>query len=470
MRRTRIVATLGPATDGLERDLVRLGVDVVRLNFSHGSPTEHARRCDAVRAAGRELGRPVAVLQDLAGPKIRVGRLQGGRPITLETGHTLRITNADVAGDARRISCTYSKLAQDVRTGDHLLLDDGRMRLVVTAVTGQEVVTVVEQGGLLGEHKGINLPGVAISAPALTATDTAHLAFGLKELDVDYVALSFVRSAEDVRQARDAIRALGRQTPLIAKVEKPEAVEHLKAIAGASDGLMVARGDLGVELAPESVPVLQKTIIQLARAEGIPVITATQMLESMTEAETPTRAEAADVANAVWDGTDGVMLSGETAVGRHPGLVVQMMDRIVRSAEASVQPRGDHRPTGRRFHRRSAAIAEAARVLADDLHAAAIVGHTRTGRTARLLSSGRPATPIYAFSPDEHVSRHLTLWWGVTPIHQPLASDVEANIASMKAALLTTGSVRPGSLVVLTGSQPLKRNVRTNFIRFEKIG
>lgn len=470
-RRTKIVATLGPATDGQERELLERGVDVVRLNFSHGTPAEHERRCAAVRAAARELSCQVAVMQDLQGPKIRVGSLMGGGPIALEDGQTLRITTEPITGDAQRISSTYPKLAQDVRPGDHLLLDDGRLRLTVTCISGAEIVTRVDRGGLLGEHKGMNLPGVDVSEAALTEADHVNLEFGLHQLGVDYVALSFVRSADDVRQARKAIRSLGRDTPVIAKLEKPEAIQHLEAITRASDGLMVARGDLGVELAPEDVPMLQKRIIQRANAEGIPVITATQMLESMIEADSPTRAEAADVANAVWDGTGAVMLSGETAVGRHPGRVVEMMDRIVRSAEAAATEPGRHYPpSGRRFGRQAAAIAHAARVLAEDLGAAAILGHTRTGKTAHLLSSGRPAVPIYAFSASREVCRQLALWWGVAPVHLSLASDLEANVAGMKRALLSTGRIAESDLLVITGSQPLKRGVHTNFVRFELAG
>src|SRR5579884_1457144 len=333
-RRTKLVATLGPATDGLEHDLLGAGLDVARLNFSHGTLEEHAARCAAVRAAAQVLGRPVAVMQDLQGPKIRVGRLAGGGPVHLVEGQTLRITTRQVVGTAEVVSCTYAHLAHDVGPGDRVLLDDGLLRLTVTGIEGDTVVTRVAEGGPLGEHKGINLPGVAISAPALTDKDRRDLAFGLDRLDVDYVALSFVRTAREVRDARVLVRALGHETPLVVTLEKPEALEDLDGILGAADAVMVARGDLGVELSPEQVPGVQVQVIREANRRGLPVITATEMLQSMITRTRPTRAEASDVAHAVWDGTDAVMLSGETAVGQHPLLALQTMERIVHAAEA----------------------------------------------------------------------------------------------------------------------------------------
>jgi pyruvate kinase len=380
VRRAKIVATLGPATDGLELDLVRAGLDIARLNFSHGTAAEHARRCAAVRDAARSTGRSIAVMQDLQGPKIRVGALVGGGPVQLQVGQQLVITREDVVGTAHRICCTYQHLATDVQAGDRVLLDDGRIRLSVLGVSDGEVTARVEEGGPLGEHKGINLPGVAVSAPAITEKDRADLVFGMQELGVDYVALSFIRTAEEVRSAQELMKSVGRVAPIVVKLEKGEAIENLDAIIKVADAVMVARGDLGVELAPEQVPMLQKRIIQRANQRGIPVITATQMLESMITEETPTRAEASDVANAVWDGSDAVMLSAETATGRHPLLVLGMMDRIVRAAEsADVMPsqvgRGrDDRPRGY-----AAAVTHAARVLAEDLDASAAVARSCAG-------------------------------------------------------------------------------------------
>ncbi|MBV9581514.1 MAG: pyruvate kinase, partial [Chloroflexi bacterium] len=370
-RRVKIVATLGPATDGLEHELVAAGLDVARLNFSHGTPDEHARRCTAIRAAARALGRSVAVMQDLQGPKIRVGTLVGGGPVQLEPGHELVIsTHPGLTGTAERVGCTYPHLASDVQPGDRILLDDGRIRLTALSTEYGEVVTRVEEGGALGEHKGINLPGVAVSSPAITDKDREDLAFGIRELGVDYVALSFVRTAGEVRTAQELIRGLGGTAPLVVKLEKNEAIANLVAIMRTADAVMVARGDLGVEIAPEQVPMLQKRIIHQANRRGIPVITATQMLESMTVDETPTRAEATDVANAVWDSTDAVMLSGETAVGRHPVHVLRMMDRIVRAAEGSdVMPLRNGNALADQARGRAAAVTHAARVLAEDLDA-----------------------------------------------------------------------------------------------------
>jgi pyruvate kinase len=468
-RRAKIVATLGPATDGLELELVRAGLDVARLNFSHGTAADHERRCAAIRSAAKSLGREVAVMQDLQGPKIRVGTLVGGGPVELIEGKELAITTRDIVGTAERISCTYSGLAPDVQAGDRLLLDDGRIRLSVLEVHEGEVKTRIEEGGPLGEHKGINLPGVKVSAPALGDKDRADLAFGLLELQVDYVALSFVRAVEDVHTAQQLMREFGRTVPCIVKLEKSEAIDNLEPIMQVADGVMVARGDLGVELAPETVPMLQKQIIQRANQRGIPVITATQMLESMMVEEVPTRAEASDVANAVWDGTDAVMLSGETAAGRHPLLAIQMMDRIVRAAEsADMLPRVgralEDRPRGY-----AAAVTHAARVLAEDLDAHAIAGVTRTGLTAELLSRGRARVPIYAFTPDPSVCRRLALWWGVTPVHMPLADALETNIAAMEHHLVQCRAAAPADTIVITGSHPFEAGFHTNFVKFHVV-
>jgi pyruvate kinase len=471
VRRVKIVATLGPATDGLEGALVAAGLDVARLNFSHGTRAEHAQRAAVIRQAAKDAGRCVAILQDLQGPKIRVGALVGGGPVQLREGQELTISSHEEVGTAERVGCTYAQLAKDVKPGDRILLDDGKIRLTVLASGDGEVQTKVEEGGPLGEHKGINLPGVSVSAPAVTDKDRADMAFGLQELGVDYVALSFVRSADEVRAAHDLMRSLGRTAPLVVKLEKGEAIDNLDEIMHVADAVMVARGDLGVELAPEQVPMLQKRIIQRANYRGIPVITATQMLESMITEETPTRAEATDVANAVWDGSDAVMLSAETAAGRHPVLAVAMMSRIVRAAESSDvmpaqgTPRREDRPRGY-----AAAVTHAARVLAEDLEASAIVGVTRSGLTAELLSRGRARVPIFAFTPDEEVARRLALWWGISPVHQPLADGLESNIAAMERYLLEHASAQEADTVVITGSHPFASGVHTNFVKFHVLG
>ncbi len=467
MRRTKIVATLGPATDGIETELVKAGLDVARLNFSHGTQAEHAARAEAIRAAAANAGRPVAVMQDLQGPKIRVGRLKA--PLDLTEGDVLTIMAHDIVGDDGCIGCTYDALAEDVKPGDTLLLDDGRIRLRALTSGGGRVEAKVEEGGRLTEHKGINLPGVKVSAPALTATDRANLEFGLAELKVDYVALSFVRTAEEVQDARKIIHAHGSGTPIVVKIEKPEAIQHLDAIITATDAVMVARGDLAVELAPERVPMLQKRIIHAANARGIPVITATQMLESMVSEDFPTRAEATDVANAVWDGTDAVMLSEETAAGKHPVAAIKMMDRIVHEAEATqLTSHADWLPDRRR--QREAAVTHAAQVLAEDLEAVAILGVTRTGRTAQLLSRARVKAPVLAFSPDEQVCRALALWWGVQPVHHPLVHGEELMVADMERYVLAHIPAASGHPVVVVGAQPFKAGTHTNFVRYHVLG
>jgi pyruvate kinase len=472
-RRVKIVATLGPATDGREYELVEAGLDVARLNFSHGTQEEHARRCRAIRDAARGLGRSLAVMQDLQGPKIRVGSLAGGGPVELEEGRELVIcTDESLVGTADRVGCTYAELAHDVRAGDRILLDDGRIRLTALATRDGEVVTRIEDGGPLGEHKGINLPGVAVSAPAVTDKDKSDMDFGLRELNVDYMALSFVRTADDVASARERIQGLGRNVPVVVKLEKGEAIDNLGAVMDLADAVMVARGDLGVELAPERVPMLQKRIIHQANRRGLPVITATQMLESMIVDETPTRAEATDVANAVWDGSDAVMLSAETAAGRHPVLALSMMDRIVRAAEGAdvMPPFGDPEAAAEPQVSPAAAVTHAARVLAADLAASAIVGISRTGQTAELLSRGRGRVPVYAFTSDSDVAQRLALWWGVTPVLRQIDDDLEANISAMERYLTEQRRAMAGETVVITGSHPFVQGVHTNFVRFHVLG
>jgi pyruvate kinase len=415
-----------------------------------------------VRAAAARLGCTAAVLQDLQGPKIRSGRLEGGGPVHLDTGSEIRITTRETAGNARVLSTTYEALPSDVQPGDRVLLDDGRLRLRVLSTGPEEVRARVEHGGLLGEHKGINLPGVAVSTPALTAKDRADVEFGLN-VGVDYLALSFVRDAEEIRAARRFVRSLGARVPLIAKLEKPEAIQRLDLILAASDGVMVARGDLGVELSPERVPTIQKTIIRKANRLGKPVITATQMLESMVTQPGPTRAEATDVANAVWDGTDAVMLSAETAVGEYPVEAVQVMARIL--AEAEKQPPRSERRVGRTTH--AHAISQAARSLAEDLDVQAIACFTRTGRTAQLLAQSRPRAPIFAFALDPAVERRLALWWGVRPLLCQMAHNTDALIAHMEHVLRERGLVQVGGNVVIVGAIPV--GSPTNFLKLHQV-
>jgi pyruvate kinase len=353
-----------------------------------------------------------------------------------------------------------------VQPGDPILLDDGKLRLRVISSGAEDLLARVEHGGPLGEHKGINLPGVKVSAPALTDKDRADLAFGLSQ-GVDYVALSFVRAAADLHEARRAVEALGGKVPLITKLEKPEAIEQLDAILAASDGVMVARGDLGVELPPERVPMIQKQIIRKANQLGKPVITATQMLESMVNSPTPTRAEASDVANAVWDGTDAVMLSGESAIGRYPVETVQVMDRIIAEAEKQL-PRPMERSSTRANH--AQAISRAARALAEDLGAVAIACFTRSGRTAQLLSQQRPGVPIYAFTNDPALARRLVLWWAVEPLACAVPPNTDALILQMEHTLLERGLAQSGQSIVIVGAIPQRGDVRTNFLKVHRIG
>jgi pyruvate kinase len=475
MRRAKIVATVGPACSDASvlETLLAEGVDVARLNFSHGSRDGHAQVLDRIRAASRHLGRAVAVLQDLQGPKIRTGPLAAGSGgVTLAAGAEIVLTTeGEVRGDARLVSTTYPHLAEDVRPGDRLLVDDGLIELRVLSSDGVRVRAEVVEGGRLGEHKGINLPGVALRAETLSAKDREDLAFGISH-GVDYVALSFVRTEDDVAACRAEMERAGRIVPVIAKIEKPEAIERLDAIVAAADGVMIARGDLGVEIVPERVPLLQKEICRRANAAAKPVIIATQMLESMIEHPRPTRAEASDVANAIWDGADALMLSGETASGKYPLAAVQMMDRIVREAESAVPPRevriGALGPAGAAPDA-SAVIAAAACDAAAVAGAVAICCFTLRGETARLLARYRPAVPIVAFSPDQAIRRRLALCWGVEPkVMEPLQNaDLMAELVAQR--LVEERIARVGDRVVLVHGSPLGIPGRTNSIRLHEI-
>jgi pyruvate kinase len=485
------VCTLGPASDGEERieALLRAGMDVTRVNFSHGTQEEHARRIAAVRAVAARLGRPVAILQDLQGPKIRTGVLAGGGPVTLRSGQDFTITTEPVAGDSQRVSTTYTPLPSDVKASDRILLSDGAIELRVREVAGAEVRCSVVQGGELAEHQGINLPGVALSAPALTEKDREDLVFGVGQR-VDYIALSFVRRPEDVREAKHLLAAALAQAPrppeprlaglhpsayaaeetipLIAKLEKPEAIERLEEILEVADGVMVARGDLGVELPLEQVPLIQKRVIARANALGLPVITATQMLESMIHSPRPTRAEASDVANAILDGTDAVMLSGETAVGAYPVEAVRVMVRIAEETDAHGRAARAGAAAG---HAGLAhAVSAAAQTLAERARARLIVVFTRTGASARLISQERPDAAIAAFTPFETVYRRLALWWGVEPRRSELQGDTEELIAWVDAHLQTEGLAARGEDVVIVGGMPLAGRARTNFVKLHRVG
>ncbi|MBI4870403.1 MAG: pyruvate kinase [Candidatus Riflebacteria bacterium] len=471
MRRTKIVCTIGPASRSpavLEK-LIRAGMDVARLNFSHGTHEEHAAVLLAIREASARLGKPIAVLQDLQGPKIRVGILADGA-VTLESGATFTLTTRSVPGSAQVVSTTYAELPRDVRPGAVLLLDDGLIELEAVSVDETDVVCKVVTGGLLKQKKGINLPGTAVSAPSLTAKDRDDLGFGLRH-DVDFVALSFVRRPEDLEEVRRVMRAENKKVPLIAKLEKPEALEHLHAIMEASDGVMIARGDMGVELPPERVPVVQKQILDRAHVAGVPVITATQMLESMTGHPRPTRAEASDVANAIFDGTDAIMLSAETATGDYPVEAVKMMARIARAAEASPRHFVTH-GTGCTSEPYSFAEAtcQAARDAAQAVKAKLVVAFTRTGSTARTISRLRPRQPIIAFTPDPAVQRQLMLHWGVAPFLMKPQVHTDALVEELDSVLLASDYANTADRIVLILGSPLNRTGATNLMKLHRVG
>ena len=466
-RRAKIVCTLGPSTSTPEaiRDLVRAGMDVARLNFSHGEHAEHERIYRLVREAADSEGRAVGILADLQGPKIRLGRFADG-PQMWATGETVTITTEDVAGTHDRVGTTYKGLADDARPGESLLIDDGNVALEVTAVEGRDVVCRVIEGGRVSDNKGISLPHTAVSVPAMSDKDEADLRFALG-LRVDMIALSFVRSPADAELVHKIMDEYGSRLPVIAKIEKPEAVDALEAIVLAFDSIMVARGDLGVELALEDVPLVQKRAVQIARENAKPVIVATQMLESMIHNFRPTRAEASDVANAVLDGADAVMLSGETSVGDYPIETVQTMSRIVAAVEvgpASVPPI-QHVPRTQR-----GVVTTAARDIGERLNARALVAFTRTGDTVRRLARLHTRLPVLAFSPIPEVRSQLALSWGVETFLVPWADTTDAMIRQVDASLLEIGRFAAGELVVIVSGSPPGTVGKTNLLRVHKIG
>jgi len=471
MRKTKIIATLGPASrePALLEKLIDAGMNIARINFSHSTHEEHAALIAHVRGAAERRGKEVAILQDLQGPKIRTGPLTGGRAVELRAGRPFIITTGECVGDAERVSTSYAALPADLGSGDRVLLSDGMMELRVVSVSGREVITEVVIGGMLRAHQGINLPGVALSAPALTDKDREDLAFGLEQ-DVDLMTLSFVRRAADIREIKGVIAAAGRNIPVVAKIERAEALTEMPEILAEVDAIMVARGDLGVELPPEQVPVLQKQLIEAANEAGRPVITATQMLESMTVSPRPTRAEASDVANAIIDGSDAVMLSGESAVGRYPVESVAMMARIAEAAESS-ERRGDAMATRRWLIERPQsgpqAIAAAVATIVKQLPIAAVCVFTLSGETARLISQQRPQAPIFAFTSDRDAWRRMSLMWGVVPQLIDFASDMEKLWQRVQPGVRR--AVPEGAQVILVGGHPFGEGSRTNLLKIQSL-
>ncbi|MEU1337253.1 pyruvate kinase [Streptomyces sp. NPDC090075] len=472
MRRAKIVCTLGPATDSYDqiKGLVEAGMDVARLNLSHGGYAEHEERYQRVRKASDETGHSVGILADLQGPKIRLGRFTEG-PVLLERGDTFTITVEEGAeGDRRQCGTTYSGLAGDVTPGERVLVDDGKVCLEVTHVDGPRVHTTVVEGGMISDHKGLNLPGVAVSVPALSEKDEADLRWALRT-GVDVIALSFVRSGKDIEDVHRIMDEEGRRLPVIAKVEKPQAVENIDSIVAAFDGIMVARGDLGVEMPLEQVPIVQKRAVKLAKRNAKPVIVATQMLDSMIENSRPTRAEASDVANAVIDGTDAVMLSGETSVGKYPIETVRTMAKIVEAAEEDILAKGLPELTESNKPRtQGGAVARAAAEIGDFLGAKFLVAFTQSGDTVRRLSRYRSPIPLLAFTPEPATRSQLNLTWGVETLLGPHVDSTDKMVDQVDELLLKYGRCQKGDIVVITAGSPPGVSGSTNMVRVHHIG
>jgi len=466
IRRTKLVCTLGPASDSDERlvELIQAGMDVARLNFSHGTHEEHAARLTRLRKAADHERRAVAALQDLCGPKVRTGTFEA--PPTLVSGQTIRLIEGDHSDDPNLVTIQYEGLAEDCRVADHILFDDGRIVVRATAVEPSGITAVVEQGGAMRNHVGVHLPSRTMRGGALTEKDKADLLFGLS-LGVDYIALSFVRRASDITLVREICQAWGAETPIVAKIETPDAVENLESIIAASDGVMVARGDLGVEFPPERVPVIQRQMLSVARRVRRPVIVATEMLQSMTKNTRPTRAEASDVANAVYGGTDAVMLSGETANGDYPVLAAGMMSRIVLEAETS--PFLETAPYASRATSIAEAIARGATNTAREIGARYIVAFTESGQSAMTVSLARPSVPVIAFSPNAKARRRMALFWGVVPREMPPMHEPDALVDWCTADLMASGLASPGERVVIVFGAPIGVSGSTNSIRVHVI-
>ena len=474
-RCTKIVATIGPASqdEHVIHHLLEAGMNVARLNFSHGSHEQHALVIERLRNSARSMGQSICILQDLQGPKIRTAGLAAGK-VELFQDQLLTLTTRQVPGDERTISVDFLELPHNVLPGGRILLDDGNLELVVVSVGEDSVETRVVQGGILKPNKGINLPGAWLDIPVFTEKDRVDLAFGLGR-GIDAVAMSFVRTAEDILRLRQEIGRLApdrTNTPIIAKLERPEALDNLEKIVEVADGVMVARGDLGVEMPPEAVPIAQKNIIECANRHAKVVITATQMLDSMIHNPRPTRAEASDVANAIFDGTDAVMLSGETAAGSYPVKAVQMMHAIICQAESNMEKWGHWKglATTDAVNDDTFFMTMAARELAHDRNVSAIAAFTKSGRTALLLSKTRPGVPILAFTPEISTYQRLAMYWGIRPYLVPHASTIEAMLTDVEAVIMASTPIRPGQQVVLICGFPVDQVGPTNLALLHTIG
>jgi len=472
MRKTKIVCTIGPASESLEntKRLIEAGMNVARLNFSHGDYEEHGNRIRTIRQACRELGRTVAILLDTKGPEIRLGKLKE-EPIELVQGETITLTTEDILGDKNRIPVTYQDLPRDVHVGSTILIDDGLIGLNVIDIQGTEIRCRVVNSGPIKSKKGVNVPGVAISMPGITEKDASDIKFGI-EMGIDFIAASFVRRASDVLEIRELLeRHNARHIQIISKIENQQGVDNLDEILEVSDGLMVARGDLGVEIPAEEVPLVQKRMIEKCNRAGKPVITATQMLDSMQRNPRPTRAEASDVANAIFDGTDAIMLSGETAAGKYPIESVETMSRIAERAESALPYREIFRKLADAQQTSvTEAISQAVANAALDLDARAIVTSTESGYTARMISKYRPKSPIIAVTPQEHVLRRLQLVWGVTPVLGVPAKTTDEMFDIAVQGAMDTGLIRLGDTIVITAGVPVGRSGTTNLIKIHNVG
>jgi pyruvate kinase len=466
LKRTKIIATIGPASSSpaIIAKLIRAGMNAARLNFSHGERKDHKRRIRMIRQAAAKAGKQIALIQDLQGPKLRVGNMTDDA-VALKRGNEVTLSTRNVLGTSKMISVTYPRLKKDLKVGNTILLDDGRLGLRVIKSVAAGLTCRVVRGGVLKSHKGMNFPDARLTLPSLSHKDKEDLLFGIEQ-GVDYIALSFVRTAEDILRARHFIQSRGADIPIIAKIEKPEAIRNLDEIIIASDGIMVARGDLGVEMSPEQVPLLQKRIIMACAEAEKPVITATQMLESMIENPLPTRAEASDVANAILDGSDCVMLSGETAVGNYPVQAVEFMTKIALSAEPSLPPR----PPELEIHRTEESIAHAACRAVEELPARAIVTFTQTGAMALLVSKHKPVVPIIAATPDERVARKMSLYWGVMPVIMKARRTTDDMIAAVENAMLKQKLIKAGDMIVLTAGVPVGVAGTTNTMKIHCAG
>ncbi|RMI37440.1 pyruvate kinase [Streptomyces triticirhizae] len=471
MRRSKIVCTLGPAVDSFEnlKALIDAGMNVARFNFSHGSHEEHEERYHRLRKASEETGRPIGVLADLQGPKIRLETFADG-PVELRRGDEFTITTEDVPGDRSICGTTYKGLPGDVAKGETILINDGNVSLQVLEVDGPRVRTIVIEGGVISDHKGINLPGVAVNVPALSGKDVEDLEFALR-LGADMVALSFVRNADDVRDVHRVMDRVGRRVPVIAKVEKPQAVENMAEVVAAFDGVMVARGDLAVEYPLEQVPMVQKRLIELCRRNAKPVIVATQMMESMITNSRPTRAEASDVANAILDGADAVMLSAESSVGRYPIETVKTMSKIVVAAEDELLSRGlAPLVAGKKPRTQGGSVARAAAEMADFLDARALIAFTKSGDTARRLSRYRAVQPILAFTTEASTRNQLTLSWGVETFVVPLVNHTDEMVELCDAELSRLNRYETGDTMIITAGSPPGVPGTTNMVRVHHLG